>query len=207
MVFGSQNAYEKATQVKIVALDTGARFLSAIIRLPGTLLIRLGLLSSLTATVLVLLAMQGSASVAWKFALGTSIMSLVVLGLFTWRRQDLLKRLAKSGPAQVVSLSGAQLIFPESPASPTDQLNSFARSEAEAVAAARAEFADRRARFLPGIEAGQRALRQLAGGVYEGDWLNHDLRPTLILFILGFLSMPVMFFISILALIGLLVGA
>lgn len=202
-VFNSAIAEEKLANAKSSALNTTARLLQLVINTPGALLIKLGFLASVSVFWVSLLGLWQFSSAWWKVSLVLSLLAIVFVTGFAWRRKDLLKRIAKE-QATVISSAGAQVILQS--ASSEDDWQAFARRQGESVAAVRAEFNTRLTRFMPRVEASQRALRQLAGGAFEGSWLDHDLRPTIVFFVGAFLSMPVMIFTAILSFFVLVFG-
>lgn len=197
--FDSPAAQARFYAAKANAFDAGAKFLTALVRLPGLVLLQLGFLSLLFSGLLVGLAWYRSGSTGWVVAGVVWLVVFVVFLLLWLRRRDLLRRLASEGGWQ-----GS--LIPSSGAASAGGTAEFMRREGESVQAARVEFKRRGTRFFPRIEAGQRALRELAGGAYRGAWLEHDLRPTLVLFVMAVLALPLLFFISLVAFIGVLAG-
>lgn len=196
--FTAYAAEQKIGEAKYSILGTTARFLRLIVNVPGALLVRVGLLLSTVILALSLIGVYFLSSGWWRFSLVLSLVSLGFTLAFAWRRADLLHRLAAE-QAQVLVQAGTEIILPSSTSSEgsgstQSEFIDLAEREGAAFAAARAEFNTRSTWFLPQVEAGQRALRQLAGGAHAGSWLDHDLRPTLVLFFGAAVSVPCLVF-------------
>lgn len=189
-------AEQQITATKASVLSSISRVLRLIANLPGAYLVRVGVLFSSVVVLLSVIGVWQLSSGWWRFSLTLSLLSLGFTLGFAWRRADLLQRLA-SKPVEILDIPRAENSLVTSGNSSEQTQAAFidlAQREGEAFAAARAEFKTRTTWFFPQIEAGQRALRQLAGGAYAGSWLEHDLRPTLVFLVGAVVSVPVMIF-------------
>ncbi|MCS4484173.1 hypothetical protein NXS08_01530 [Gleimia sp. 6138-11-ORH1] len=199
-------AEKKVTEAKASVVDTTGQFLKLIINTPGALLIKLGFLATVSVLSLSALGIWRFDSAWWKISLALGILALVFVLGFAWRRKDLLRRISAEN-AKIIAAGGTQVIISSGSKDDTSaDFKIFAQQQGESIASVRAEFNTRSAKFMPRVEASQRALRELAGGAYQGSWLEHDLRPTLVFFIGAFLSMPVMIFVTLLSIFLLIFG-
>lgn len=139
---------------------------------PGALLLQIaGLVVGGFAILGLVHGLRGEAAGAWVPLALALILSVPVV-LLAVRRHHLHVRTQGLGPVQTLStdvvITDAE---PPQPLSPEDQ---------EKVAAALAESRIRTARFMPRVEAVQRAAVAAAGGVTHAPYLRDDLRVTIL---------------------------
>lgn len=190
------------------ALTAGARFASQATAVPGRLLIKLALLTSVSTTLLAGLGLYSYDGFGWWLPFIVGVSSLAVTGFFALRRKQLRDGLEKSGPKTVIDDDRQSLvILDENGRDPEYELHAFAQREGEAFGRARSEFQQRPARFLPRIEAAQRSLRTLVDPGYDAPWLEHDIRPTLVSFLATAISIPVCGFFGVITAIALILAS
>lgn len=168
------------------------RVIPALVRVargPGALL--LATATSAVAMFAVLGLLLGRAGHGWSAWVPFSLALLLALPVLTLavrrarlqrRTRDLDLDSAVVGGTEVVVLAPGHPRGPRG-AEPSDR-------EQEILDEARAEAAARRARFMPGLEAAQRAARVAAGGTVHAPYLADDLRVTLVALIGTLAAIP-----------------
>jgi hypothetical protein len=143
-------------------------------RRPGALLLTAaGLSVGLFAVLGLVAGLTGEGWTAWV-PLGLAAVLAVPVVVLTVRRERLQARTQDLHLHRTVDQAGAGVVVVRS--EPTDRL----REEVDTLSAAMAESAVRTARFLPRVEAAQRAALRAAGGPVRAPYLADDLRVTVV---------------------------
>lgn len=144
-----------------------------IARRPGALLLTAaGVNLGLFAVLGLVLGLTGDAWTAWLPLAVAAVLAVPVLAL-TVRRHRLQRQTADLGPGRTVPGRTGDVTVVRAGAAPGP-----AQREAEVLSAAMAESTLRTARFLPRVEAAQRAALVAAGGPVHAPYLRDDLRVT-----------------------------
>jgi hypothetical protein len=150
-----------------------------LVRRPGAALLAVAAAAVGTFAVLGLVhGVTGTRSGDW-LAFACALLLAVPVVLLAVRRHRLQQQVAEVGAR--TTISGAGTLAPLD-RSRGDRLPGDVRweEEREAISAAMAENALRTARFLPRVEAAQRAARRAAGGTVQAPYLKDDIRVTLV---------------------------
>ncbi|MDO5048886.1 MAG: hypothetical protein Q4D87_03275 [Actinomycetaceae bacterium] len=185
------------------------RVTRSISTVPGRLLIRMALASSLLLLVLAAIGVFAYGTWGWWIPLIVGVAGLGITGFFALRRKLLQDAIKRSGPRTVVGEQTSIVIHSDSEgerASTEQQLHDMAQREGEKVRRAREEFQNRSARYFPRVEALQRAMKQMVDPSYDAAWLELDIRPTLVSFIATVLVIPVTGFFIVLTTFALLLS-
>lgn len=156
-----------------------------IARRPGALLLTVaGLNVGLFAALGLVHGIAGTSWSAWVPLVLAALLAVPVVVLAV-RRHRLQRQTAGLGPASTVTVPAGEVTV----VGPSGQANPL-RDEVDTMNAAMAEGTLRTARFLPRVEAAQRAALVAAGGAVHAPYLRDDLRVTIAALIGTLLAVP-----------------
>lgn len=156
-------------------------------RRPGFLLLGAATVPVVVFVLLALLVgLQAATGGGWAL-FAVALLLAVPVALLAIRRERL-RRTTDGFPGAGAVVAGGVVDHPAIPA--TDPLTGAVGAEAGTWAEAVAETQIRTARWLPRVEATQRALVRAAGGVVNAPYLRDDLRVTLLAVVGTLLAIP-----------------
>ncbi|HHT40229.1 MAG TPA: hypothetical protein GX000_01070 [Actinomyces sp.] len=185
------------------------RFFRHVATIPGRLLITLALLSAGIAGLLGIIGASTYGSWGWWIPIIAGGLGIAITLFFAVRRKQLQDAIARSGPRTIIGEQRTVVTYDgeDGQTSQQQQLHDMAQREGEKVRRAREEFEVRSARYLPRVEALQRAMRQMVDPSYDAAWLEIDIRPTLISFLATVAVVPLCGFLIVMTAFALLLTA
>jgi hypothetical protein len=170
-------------------------------RRPGAWLLRV---AALAVGVFVLLGLvhgaQGKDWVAWVPFVFALLLAVPVVTLAVRRHRLQVRTRDVELPQRTVSGSRTELVVRDG-----EPVAGLSPAASEAIAAAIAESRLRTARYLPRVEAAQRAAIAAAGGTVNAPYLKDDLRVTVLALLGTLVAIPVASFGAIVTALALLV--
>lgn len=134
-----------------------------------------------------------------------AVVALVALAVFAYQRYRFLRGLKGARSRDVLDYDAGRVTRPsDAPPTSPEQLRATAARAGETYARMRGEYQQRPKRFMPRVEAAQRALRVGMGPTYDAPWLATNLRLWLISFVVVLIGLPVCGFFTLVLLFSLL---
>ena len=164
--------------------ETVSRLLPTIMmmaRRPGKAVLILASLVLAIYTLASVLLLNTSHTFIAFLPLATAVVAWIAVGTFAWYRARINQQLPdRSTSRDLAAPAGAS----------NDGLDARYRAEAEALGSAYQESRIHTVRFLPRIEAAQRALLRAAGGPVQAPYLRYDMRWVLLSFLGTIAAIP-----------------